>query len=85
MKTILLATLLLLALSGCDKFETVKNETTEAVTNLQNEASELKEGVDKKVDQVNGAVESVNNAVESVNNAVEDVNNAVQNVKSITN
>lgn len=84
MKKVLLLALVLFAFSACSQLENVKKETTEAVTNLQNEASDIKENVDKKVDQVNGAVESVNNAVESVNNAVEDVNNAVENVKSIT-
>lgn len=60
-------------LSACSKLETVKTETTEAVTNLQNEASELKENVDEKVDQVNEAVDSVENAVNSVNQAITDV------------
>lgn len=60
-------------LSACSKLETVKNETTEAVNNLQNEASELKADVDAKVEQVNTAVDSVENAVNSVNQAIDNV------------
>lgn len=73
MKRLLASTLLLFALCGCNKLEAVKNETTEAVTNLQNEAVELKNNVDEKVNQVNTAVDSVTKAVDSMNTAVEDV------------
>ncbi len=73
MKLLLASTLILLVLSGCNELETMKTETTEAVTNLQNEAIDLKNTVDQKVDQVNTAVDSVGTAVNSMNQAMDDV------------
>ncbi|QQR55429.1 hypothetical protein IPG41_02645 [Candidatus Peregrinibacteria bacterium] len=73
MKALLATLLLATVLCACSKIESVKNETTEAVDNLQNEAFDFKNDLDKTVDEVNSAVDSVGDAVDSVNKAVNDV------------
>lgn len=72
----LLSTLLfsVLLTSGCSTaLENAKKETSEAVTNIQTEATNVTNTVNEKVDQVNNTVDSVNQAVDSVNKAVDDI------------
>ncbi len=74
MKKLLYALSLSLLLTACSStLENVQKETSEAVNNIQTEASNVTDAVTEKVDQVNEAVDSVNKAVDSVNKAVDDI------------
>lgn len=68
--TLLLA---LILLTGCNSLEQAKQESLEAVDNLKTEATEIKEGVDIKLQQIETAKDSVVNAASAVNQAKEDV------------
>ena len=72
-----LLVLVALLCTGCQNpFSSVQKETTEAVNNLKNDALNVKEGVDNKIDQVNTAVQSVKDAANSVDKAVQDIKTA---------
>jgi len=76
----LLATLTLgLLLTACTATDLMndllnaKQEATEAVENLTNEAIGIKEGVGAKIEQIQQAADSVSDAVDAINQAKEDV------------
>ena len=48
--------------AACDALSKAKDETVEAVDNLKNEAVDIKEGVEEKIDQVNEAKEEIGRA-----------------------
>lgn len=81
MKKLLATALCTLLLSSCsgtveevaiDVFN-ARQEATEAIQNLANEANEIKDGVGAKLEQIQQAAESVSEAVEAVNQAKEDI------------
>lgn len=64
--------------TGCSEdILKAKDETVEAVDNLKNEATEIKEDVEVKIDQVNEAKESIENAADSIYKAAEDMKTVI--------
>lgn len=65
-------------LAGCENvILDAKNETVDAVKNLQTEAINVKEGFETKIEQIEKAKDSVGNAVKSVDQAMTDVRTVV--------
>lgn len=77
MKYLLLATLIIstLAFSACntDSLAKAQKEATEAVTNLNNEALEVFENVEAKVNQIQDTAESVKGAADAFQQASNDL------------
>ncbi len=69
---------LVLILSSCSSLETVKNETTEAVDNLENEAAEVTGAIGDTIDQMNSIVDSVESTKKSVENTVDGIKNITE-------